>query len=76
MTEQELKDEREQAVKRGSEIYADHYMEGLIDGRNLALRRFGVMPSLPDGLDDDSNCDHNFKLGWIACWKALTGNDG
>jgi len=75
MTEQELKDEREQAVKRGGEIYADHYMEGLIDGRNLALRQFAVMPSLPDGLDDDSNCDHNFKLGWIACWKALTGNE-
>lgn len=34
-----------------------------------------VMPSLPDGLDDDSNCDQNFKLGWIACWKALTGNE-
>jgi hypothetical protein len=34
----------------------------------------GVMPSFPDGLDDDSNSDHNFKLGWIACWKALTGN--
>ena len=41
MTEQELKDEREQAVKIGGEIYADHYMEGLIDGRNLALRQFG-----------------------------------
>ena len=75
MTEQEIKDEREQAVKRGGEIYADHYMEGLLDGRNLALRQFGVMPSLPDGLDDDSNCDHNFKLGWIACWEALTGNE-
>lgn len=37
-----------------------------------------VMPKLPDGLDDDSNCDHNFKLGWIACWKKLQemiGND-
>ena len=39
MTEQELKDEREQAVKRGGEIYADHYMEGLLDGMNLALRQ-------------------------------------
>ena len=38
------------------------------------LRLSAVMPSLPEGLDDDSNCDHNFKLGWIACWKALTGN--
>lgn len=42
MTEQELKDEREQAVKRGGEIYADHYMEGLLDGNNLALRQFDV----------------------------------
>jgi len=38
------------------------------------LSQFGVMPSLPDGLDDNSNCDHNFKLGWIACWKSLTSN--
>ncbi len=45
------------------------------EAQQEALRQFGVMPSLPDGLDDDSNCDHNFKLGWIACWKALTGND-
>ena len=43
MTEQELKDEREQAVKRGGEIYADHYMEGLIDGRNLALSQTAVI---------------------------------
>src|SRR5690554_4052198 len=42
MTEQELKDEREQSVKRGGEIYADYYMEGLIDGRSLALRQFSV----------------------------------
>jgi hypothetical protein len=38
MTEQQLKDEREQAVKRGGEIYADHYIEGLLDGWNLALK--------------------------------------
>lgn len=42
MTEQKIKDEREQAVKRDGEIYADHYMEGLLDGWNLALRQFGV----------------------------------
>jgi hypothetical protein len=41
---------------------------------NKNCNKPAVMPSLPDGLDDDSNCDHNFKLGWIACWKALTGN--
>lgn len=46
MTEQELKDKWEQAIKRGGEIYADHYMEGLIDGRKLALHQLGVMPSL------------------------------
>ena len=46
MTEQELKDEREQAVKRGGEIYADHYMEGLLDGKNLALRQFDVSGQL------------------------------
>ena len=45
------------------------------EAQQEALRQFGVMPSLPNGLDDDSNCVHNFKLGWIACWKALTGND-
>jgi hypothetical protein len=45
MTEQELKDEREQAVKRGGEIYADHYIKGLIDGSNLTLRQFAVSGS-------------------------------
>jgi hypothetical protein len=30
------------------------------------------MPALPDGLNDDSNVDYNFKVGWIACWKAFT----
>ena len=30
-----------------------------------------TMPLLPEGLDDDSNCDYNFKLGWIACWEAF-----
>ena len=34
------------------------------------------MPELPDGLNDDSNCDHNYKLGWIACWdKLCKGNN-
>lgn len=47
MTEQELKDEREQAVKRGGEIYADHYMEGLLDGKNLALSQFDVSGQFP-----------------------------
>ena len=71
MTEQELKDEREQAVKRGGEIYADHYMEGLIDGRNLALRQFGASLSLlgvakcPNG-----NCDNN---GTIATQEYPSG---
>ena len=45
------------------------------EAQQESLRQCGVMPSWPDGLDDASNCDHNFKLGWIACWKALTGND-
>jgi hypothetical protein len=35
-----------------------------------------VMPSLPDGLDNDSNCDHNFRLGWEACWQKLTEGNG
>ena len=35
--------------------------------KDLAL----TMPLLPDGLDDDSNCDYNFKLGWIVCWETL-----
>jgi hypothetical protein len=35
------------------------------------VTKFG-MPALPDGLNDDSNVDYNFKVGWIACWKAFT----
>ena len=35
-----------------------------------------VMPSLPDGLDEDSNCDHNFRLGWETCWQKLTEGNG
>lgn len=60
------------------EILVDVYQ---IDGRledetaERILRLFSVMPSLPDGLDDNSNCDHNFKLGWIACWEKLKGNE-
>lgn len=34
-----------------------------------------VMPALPDGLDEDSNSDNNFILGWKACYKAITGNE-
>jgi len=39
------------------------------------LRKHAVMPSLPDDLNDDSNSEHNFKLGWLACWNAYTGNE-
>lgn len=56
MTEEELKDEREQAVKRGGEIYADHYMEGLLDGLKLALRQPAVIKSV---------CDHSH---WNEIW--------
>ncbi len=49
MTEQQLKDEREQAVKRGGEIYADHYIEGLLDGWSLALK-ISSNPLLSDSL--------------------------
>ncbi len=66
MTEQELKDEKEQAVKRGGEIYADHYIEGLLDGRNLALRQFAVIKSVCDICDSTTDkpmyklCDKHY----------------
>ena len=37
--EQEIKDEKEQAVKRGGEVYADGYIEGLLDGMNKILSK-------------------------------------
>lgn len=33
----ELQEEREQAIKRGGEIYAEHYMEGFIDSVNFKV---------------------------------------
>lgn len=36
-TEQDLKDEYEQAVKRRGKLYADGYVEGLKDAKNQAL---------------------------------------
>ncbi len=36
-TEQDLKDEYEQAVKRRGKLYADGYVEGLKDAQNQAL---------------------------------------
>jgi hypothetical protein len=36
-TEQDLKDEHEQAVKRKGELYAEGYIEGLKDSQNKAL---------------------------------------
>ncbi|MES2395649.1 MAG: hypothetical protein V4549_06585 [Bacteroidota bacterium] len=39
-TDEELKDEREQAVKRGGEIYAENYMEGLLDGMKFMRDQF------------------------------------
>lgn len=31
------KEAKEQAIKRGGEIYADHYMEGFLDGVNSKI---------------------------------------
>ena len=36
-TEQDLKDEYEQAVKRKGKLYAEGYVEGLKDAQNQAL---------------------------------------
>ena len=48
----------------------------LVEGRSrkwIKLKK--TMPSLPNDLDDDSNCDCNFKLGWLACWDAYMANE-
>jgi hypothetical protein len=37
------------------------------------LNKALVMPALPIGLIEGSNCDDNFKAGWIACWNAIKG---
>lgn len=34
-----------------------------------------VMPSLPDGLVEGSNCDDNYRQGWIDCWNKIKGNE-
>lgn len=66
----------EKLIEKHLGVNTPYWIKEKVDNAiNEALRQFGVMPSFPDGLDDDSNCDHNFKLGWIACWKALTGNE-
>tara|TARA_R110000823_G_scaffold255501_1_gene377551 strand:+ start:1971 stop:2378 length:408 start_codon:yes stop_codon:yes gene_type:complete len=44
MTEQDLKDEYEQAVKRRGKLYADGYVEGLKDAQNQALTLTDVSP--------------------------------
>lgn len=64
MTEQELKDEREQAVKRGGEIYSDHYMEGLLDGWNKALSQPAV-----SGRSEQFNCGKERVFGEKKCDK-------
>lgn len=33
-----------------------------------------IMPELPDGLVEGSNCDDNFKAGWIACWEKFSNS--
>ena len=33
-----------------------------------------VMPPLPDRLVEGSNCDDNYKKGWIDCWNKVKGN--
>jgi hypothetical protein len=43
-----------------------------LHGFSIISFNLPIMPSLPDGLDDDSDCDHNFRLGWEACWQKLT----
>lgn len=39
------------------------------------LRQPLVMPSLPDGLIEGSNCDDNYKQGWLDCWHKVKGNE-
>jgi hypothetical protein len=43
-TEQDLKDEYEQAVKRKGELYAEGYIEGIKDAQNQAL-------TIPDAIN-------------------------
>jgi len=42
-TEQDYKDEYEQAVKRKGKLYAEGYVEGLRDAHNQALSMSGVV---------------------------------
>lgn len=37
-------------------------------------QKFSFMPPLPDGLICGSNCDDNYKNGWIDCWNELQKN--
>lgn len=32
---------------------------------------YNKMPELPIGLNDESNCDINYKKGWVACWNKF-----
>jgi hypothetical protein len=75
-----IKEQMAHNYSRSVEIYPD--VEAAVDSafkagwdaRQQLLQQTDVMPPLPDGLNDDSNSDHNFKLGWLACWNAYTGN--
>lgn len=51
--------------------YAKYYHETEVKKLNIA----NVMPALPE-LNEDSNCDHNFRLGWEACWQKLNEGNG
>ena len=53
-TEQDLKDEYEQAVKRKGELYAEGYVEGLKDAQNKALNIPIVSVPLPNFLYEDN----------------------
>lgn len=70
-TEQDLKDEYEQAIKRKGELYAEGYVEGLKDGQNQALNIADVVYSeerteLPASTIPEFGTDE-----WIDCCEQL-----
>lgn len=49
------------------------YTQQFIQNRAKNLQQPVVMPSLPDGLVEGSNCDNNYKKGWEDCWNKFKG---
>jgi len=52
--EQDLKDEYVQAVRRKGKLYAEGYLEGLIDGNNLSFNLWDIIKSV---------CEHERTRG-------------